>query len=1472
MLQSELVANEQLPGRDADDPRLDTALDNVLEPEQSRAGDAGATLVHRTRKSGLRCGAAMEHEVFGPDGIQVSTDANEDLARTTVIARVQPGQSLRVVKYLAYGWSSRRSLPAVYDQVRAAIAAARYTGWDGLVAEQRDYLDDFWATADVEIDGDAELQQAVRLATFHILQAGARAERRCIPAKGLTADGYDGHTFWDTETFCLQVLSFVAPEAAADALRWRKSILPLAFERAETLGLKGAAFPWRTIRGHECSGYWPAGTAAFHINADIADAVKRHVHATGDTAFELEVGLELLVATARLWRSLGSHDSAGNFRIDGVTGPDEYSSIADNNVYTNLMAQQNLRYAAEVAAKHPRSASRLGVDSEEIASWRDAASAMFIPFDSRLGVHPQSEGFTDHQRWNFEETPADRYPLLLNYPYFDLYRKQVIKQADLVLAMQIFPEAFTEEQKRRNFAYYEAITVRDSSLSACTQSVMAARTGHLELAHQYLAEAALVDLQDLAGNTDHGMHIASMAGTWTAVVLGFGGMRCEADGLSFAPVLPTSLSRISFGLKWQGRRIRVSITPEETEYRLTDGAPMRLRHHGDPIARSTARPRPPRRPPPRSGWSRWSSPTGGPRGSAADRARRSAVRPLRRTVGQPDGGRTTPARHVPVGRAPLVAWSVAPSATGSPCHRADVSCTSPRWRIPAPCPNPLPLPVPRLPRPTRRAGRPGAGTRTVLRGHALRAARGPPPRHRAPAGRHAPRGDRRHPAGHHPARRRRGDAHRPARRAARRRARAGLRSARRRRRRDPLRRPHRPARRGQRVRAAADGLAGARRPAVLHRHRREPRGDAAAQAPADPAPAGRGDRRRAAQPGRDVRGGAGPLRVGAHQRGRAAGRGVAGPYRADGRHRRDHPGRAGPDHPVEAVRRAGRAGRARHRQDGGRAAPRGVPALHPPRPARPARRARRRAEPDVPALHRAGPALAGGDQRRARHRRAAVPRPGRAPHRVPGDGGAEGPRRDGTGDRRRRARPAAAAAQPGRARRGTAAGGVRPRHRRPGPYPGPAFPQAAQRGPPHLPQGAAPAARPAGRPPCRRRRVRSAGPARRRRHPRRARRVRRGGGAAGGALADAVARAAADRPVRRPPPAQLGGPPDPGARAGAAGAPCARPRRAPDLRWTPADVALLDEAAELLGVDGAAQAAAEAAALREEVEYAQGVLDVLDLEEDLDPELLRATDIIDADRLAERMQVSRYDSTAERAAADREWTYGHIIVDEAQELSAMAWRMVMRRAPARSMTLVGDIAQAGDRGGAGSWDEVLSPFVARRWRLEQLTVNYRTPSEIADVADDVLAEIDASLQPPSSVRSTGVPPWAVALPAGADGDRILVERVRAERDAVGDGRIAVLTPQGRLDRVRAVLDAAGLTTPEPAEGESELDAPVVVLPVAASKGLEFDAVVVVEPQEMLDESPRGLNDLYVAITRATQRLGVLHSGELPPVLKRIGRP
>ncbi|MGH3165011.1 MAG: glycoside hydrolase family 65 protein, partial [Trebonia sp.] len=481
------------------------------------------------------------------------------------------------------GWSSQRSRPALIDQVSGAMAAAQLTGWDGLLAEQRAYLDEFWEGADVEVDGDVEIQQAVRFGLFHILQAGARAEFRPIPAKGLTGTGYDGHTFWDTETFVLPVLIYTKPDAAGSALRWRYMTLDHARAHARQLGLRGAAFPWRTIRGQECSGYWPAGTAAFHINADIAYTVTKYLEATEDEPFEREVALPLLVETARLWRSLGQHDASGRFRIEGVTGPDEYSAVKDNNLYTNLMAQHNLASAAEIVEKLPDGAMELGVTTEEAASWRDAAADMYVPYDSRLGVHPQHDGFTQYARWDFAGTPEDDYPLLLHYPYFQLYRTQVVKQADVVLAMQLRGDAFTPSQKLRNFDYYEALTVRDSSLSACTQAVIAAEVGHLDLAYDYLAEAALMDLQDREHNTKDGLHIASLAGAWTALVGGFGGMRCGPGQLSFAPRLPAGIARLSFRMRYRGRIVHVEVRSGKARYTLLEGDPMPIAHHGKQV-------------------------------------------------------------------------------------------------------------------------------------------------------------------------------------------------------------------------------------------------------------------------------------------------------------------------------------------------------------------------------------------------------------------------------------------------------------------------------------------------------------------------------------------------------------------------------------------------------------------------------------------------------------------------------------------------------------------------------------------------------------------------------------------------------------------------------------------------------------------------------------------------------------------------
>lgn len=576
-LQSNLQANEP-QGSSGEDPRGARTLDEPLVGLLNVDHGLRVVLAHRTRESGLKVAAGMDHVVHNGHEPALLTRSEPDFGRVTLSTELSPGTPLRIEKFLSYHWSGAQTVQWLRDQVDASLESARDEGFAGLEAAQAEILEGFWARADIEVDGDQELQQALRFALFQLCQSSFHASGRALAAKGLTGTGYDGHAFWDTEGYVLPVLTYVLPDVVRAALEWRHSTLPAARHRAAQLGLAGATLPWRTIRGEECSGYWPASTAAFHVNAAVAGAVVRYVRTTGDEDFARGPGLELLVESARLWLSVGFHDASGAFHLPGVTGPDEYSALVDDNVYTNLAAQQNLWAAADAAERHADRASELGVDEDDVRRWRAAADAMHVPFDEERGLHPQDSTFLEHERWDFEGTPPENYPLLLHYPYVRLYARQVVKQADLVLAMHVRGDAFTAEQKRANFDYYEGITVRDSSLSACTQAVMAAEVGHLALAMDHLREAAFMDLHDLASNTGDGVHLASLAGAVIAVVAGLGGFRDHGERLHFRPRLPDGIERLRFPLTFRGVLLRVELAGDRARYSVEGDGTIELEH------------------------------------------------------------------------------------------------------------------------------------------------------------------------------------------------------------------------------------------------------------------------------------------------------------------------------------------------------------------------------------------------------------------------------------------------------------------------------------------------------------------------------------------------------------------------------------------------------------------------------------------------------------------------------------------------------------------------------------------------------------------------------------------------------------------------------------------------------------------------------------------------------------------------------
>jgi trehalose/maltose hydrolase-like predicted phosphorylase len=590
VVRSELVCGAVIPvGVDNDDPRVGEALDHASEPVSRARSATGGVVVSRARGSGIGVGAAVGHQVDGVEDGRVDVDVAGDHVVTTVAADLLPGQGLVVVKVLGYSWSHGAAAEALAAEASAAVASALDLGWEGLLAGQRAALDELWATADVEVDGDPELQQALRYSVFQLFCSAACISGAPVGAKGLTGNGYSGHTFWDVEGFVVPALALLRPDAAARLLRWRRSTLDLARQRAQVLGVAGASFAWRTISGAETSAYWPASTAALHVNADVARAFWLHANATGG-GVDAVGGLAVLVETARMWMSVGQEDAAGGWHLFGVTGPDEYTGVVDDNVFTNLMARQNLIHAADACREVPEAASELGVDDAETAAWRAAAAAVHVPFDERLGVHPMSTSFTSYREWPFEDE-RDRYPVQEHHHYATFYRRQVLKQADLVQALWWCRGDFTAEQVARDLDYYEARTVRDSTLSAAVQAVVCAQAQHPDLALRYLREAALVDLRDVSGGTAEGLHLASVAGAWLALVAGLGGLREDHEDLEIAPLLPSALSRTAYRVTWRGRLLRVETTREGTTVALLRGeGPVTVVVDGAPAQVTAAAP------------------------------------------------------------------------------------------------------------------------------------------------------------------------------------------------------------------------------------------------------------------------------------------------------------------------------------------------------------------------------------------------------------------------------------------------------------------------------------------------------------------------------------------------------------------------------------------------------------------------------------------------------------------------------------------------------------------------------------------------------------------------------------------------------------------------------------------------------------------------------------------------------------------
>ncbi|MDD4113536.1 MAG: glycosyl hydrolase family 65 protein [Herbinix sp.] len=565
----------------SDDPRVAKESTCYLISKDKVIDEKMSFLTSQTRRSGLSVCTGVNHTLSKAGSIHTRMEENNVV--TSIQTSIDQQEEIILVKYSVFTDSIGQidCLANAKEKMQMALSIPLEEHYK----EQRRYLKKYWENCLMEIEGDDDLTTAVNYNMYQLIQSVGKDEYCNITAKGLSGEGYEGHYFWDTEMYIEPFFNLTMPSITRNLIGFRYKTLDKARDNARIMGhTRGALYPWRTIMGTECSGYFPSGAAGYHINGDIAFSIISYYLTTKDLDLLVEKGAEIIFETARLWLEIGNYYK-GTFRINEVTGPDEYTCMVNNNYFTNVSAQYNLRWAKklyyilEEENKLAFIADRIGLSEEEIKEFDKAANCMYLPFDDELQINPQDDSFLEKKVWDIANTPKDKFPLLLHYHPLTLYRHQVCKQADTVLAHFIFEDAQSLEIMKNSFDYYEKVTTHDSSLSTCIFSIMASKLGLEEKAYEYFGDSAKLDLFNIHGNTKDGIHTANMGGTYMAIVYGFAGLRIKESGIYFAPVIPKQWNKYLFRINYEDSQIEVEINQRESKYTLLKGSPKIIHDH-----------------------------------------------------------------------------------------------------------------------------------------------------------------------------------------------------------------------------------------------------------------------------------------------------------------------------------------------------------------------------------------------------------------------------------------------------------------------------------------------------------------------------------------------------------------------------------------------------------------------------------------------------------------------------------------------------------------------------------------------------------------------------------------------------------------------------------------------------------------------------------------------------------------------------